>query len=215
MQKIKEVLSQSIETSRRMKKLLILVTAVYAVSFIVGILLVYNQVPFVVELVELITEGFAENPVFTPIIGALETGNLALAILYTFLVNLTSGAFTSTTLPGVIPLLGGVGSVIVTGVRGFLIGAIFYYAGVFEISMGYTVLAVGTLILELGAYVFSAAAGINLSLSTIFPSRYQVDSRWTAFKLAWIDAGKIYVIVIILLALGAIWEMAGIYISLP
>ena len=73
-----------------------------------------------------------------------------------------------------------------------------------------------TLLLEWGAYVFSAAAGINISLSTIFPSRYQVDSRWIAFKEAWKDAGRIYVIVIILLALGAIWEMVGlgIYISM-
>jgi hypothetical protein len=148
----------------------------------------------------------------TPIIGSLISGNLALAIAFTFLVNLSIGAFVYTTLIGVIPILGGVGSVAVTGLRGFVIGLTYYYA--FKVSMGYTVVALGTLVLELGAYVFSAAAGINTSLSAVFPRRYQVESRWTAFKMAWKDAAKIYAIVVILLVLGAVWEMAGIYIAM-
>ncbi|NIQ33674.1 MAG: hypothetical protein GTN80_08570, partial [Nitrososphaeria archaeon] len=142
------VLNRSWETSRKMKGLLFLIAAIYVASFLVGYLMVYIQIPFAVDFGKSITEGISVSPVFTPIIGALESGNLALAIAYTFLVNLSSGAFASTTLPGVIPLLGGVGSAAVTGLRGFIIGAIFSYAGVFEISTGYTVLTVGTLILE-------------------------------------------------------------------
>jgi uncharacterized membrane protein SpoIIM required for sporulation len=106
----------------------------------------------------------------------------------------------------------------VTGFRGFIIGAIFTYAASMEsevIGYGWGILALGTLILELGAYVFSAVAGVNISLSTIFPSRYQTESRLFAFKEALKDTGRIYILVIILLALGAIWEMGGIYILTP
>jgi uncharacterized membrane protein SpoIIM required for sporulation len=71
---------------------------------------------------------------------------------------------------------------------------------------------VGTAVLELGAYVFSAAAGIHLSLSAVFPKRQGLDSRRAAFKQAWKDAAYVYVIVVLLLALGAIWEMVGIYL---
>jgi hypothetical protein len=35
-----------------------------------------------------------------------------------------------------------------------------------------------------------------------------------AFKMAWKDAAKIYLIVVILLALGAAWEMTGIFLVL-
>lgn len=213
MQNIKEILYRSFATSKRFKKLLFLVAAIYIVTFLIGYALVYIRFPFIVEMSEAIIEGVSDNPVLTPILSSLMGGNLAVAIAYTFLVNLASGAFASTTLPGVIPLLGGIGSIAVTGFRGFIIGALYYYA--FNVSLGYTVLALGTAILELGAYVFSAVAGINISLATIFPKRYQVNSRWVAFKMAWKDAGRIYVIVIILLALGAIWEMTGLYLFMP
>ena len=219
MQKIREVLNQSLETSKKMKNLLFLVAAIYIVSYLVGYFTILIQLPFIVKFIKPVIEGISTDPVFVPIISALEGGNIAFAIAYTFLINLSSGAFVSTTLPGVIPLLGAVGSILVTGFRGFMIGAIFTFAGSInpEVTMGHgwVILGIGTLILELGAYVFSATAGINISLSTIFPSRYQVKSRWVAFKEAWKDAGRIYVMVIILLALGAIWEMGGIYILMP
>ena len=204
------ILNQSWETSNKMKKLLLSVAVTYLATFLIGYILVYIQMPFVMKLFESILPALSDSPIYTPIIGALTGGNLVFAIAYTFLVNLSLGAFVSTTLPGVIPLVGGVGSVAVTGIRGFIIGVAYYE--VFKISLSYTALGVGTAILELGAYVFSATAGINISLSTISPKRYQVDSRWLAFKMAWKDASRIYVIVIILLVLGAIWEMEGLYL---
>jgi hypothetical protein len=213
MQRITEALNRSWETSRSVKKLLFLVAAIYTMSFLAGYLMVHSQTPFAMELSDLIIQSIPTSPVISPIIDALMVGNLALAIAVTFLVNLSIGAFASTTLPGVIPLIGGLGSIAVSGFRGFTIGVVYYEA--FKVSTGYTVVALGTAILELGAYVFSTAAGINISLSTIFPNRYQVDGRWVAFKEAWQDAIKIYLIIAILLALGAIWEMVGIYISMP
>jgi len=204
-----ELLNQSLETSKKMKKLLFIVAAIYAAAFLAGYLMINSQMPFAMELKEAIVKAVATQQPFTSITKALAGGNLVFAVALTFLVNLSLGAFVSTTLPGVIPLLGGLGSVAVSCLRGFMVGVTYY--SVFKVSMAATVVAVGTLFLELGAYVFSAAAGINLSLSPIFPRRYQVDSRWTAFKEAWKDTGRIFVIVVILLVLGAVWEMVGLY----
>lgn len=219
MQKIKEVLNQSLETSRKMKKLLFLVAAIYIVSYLIGYLMVTINLPFITEFSESILGNVSTSPVFSPIIKAIEDKNLAFAIAYTFLVNFLSGAFATTTLPGVIPLFGAIGSLVVSGFRGFMIGVLFTYAASLgsDVSMGYgwAIVGLGTLVLELGAYVFSAAAGINISLSIIFPNRYKVNNRWVAFKEAWKDAGRIYVIVVILLALGAIWEMSGIFMFTP
>ena len=181
--------------------------------------MIYTQVPAIMEFNESMFKNISDSPIIGSIMSTLEGGNLVLAIAMTFLVNLSSGAFLSTTLPGAIPLIGGIGSMAVSGFRGFMIGTIFTFTASVDptgtIGLGWMLLATGTLILELGAYVFSAAAGINISLSTIFPSRYQVKGRWVAFKEAWKDAGRIYVIVVILLALGAVWEMSGIFILMP
>lgn len=43
---------------------------------------------------------------------------------------------------------------------------------------------------------------------------FGVQSRWAAFNTAWKDVAKIYVIVVTLLAAGAIWEMTGLFLTL-
>jgi len=118
----------------------------------------------------------------------------------------------TTTLPGIVPLVGSLGTIGVTLVRGFVVGIT--YPEVLSSSPVGFALGLGTMILELGAYVFSGAAGINIAVAPILPRRYGVQSRWVAFKMAWKDAAKIYVIVIILLALGAVWEMTGLFLVL-
>jgi hypothetical protein len=152
-----------------------------------------------------------ESP-FTTILQALSSGDLVQAILITFLLNLSTGAFFSTTLPGILPLIGAFGTVAITLFRCFIIGIT--YPAVLASSGAGFVLGMGTIVLELGAYVFSGAAGINIALAPILPKRYGTASRWVAFKMAWKDAARIYVIVIVLLALGAIWEMTGLFLVL-
>lgn len=137
---------------------------------------------------------------------------MPLAIALAFLVNLSSGAFLSTTLVGEIPILGAVGTSFVTLYRGFILGVVYY--AVLTQSPAAFVLSAGTLILELGAYVFSGAAGMALSIATVFPTRYGVQSRWVAFRTAWIDVGRLYLVVAGLLLPAAIWEMTGLFVVL-
>jgi uncharacterized membrane protein SpoIIM required for sporulation len=206
------ILSQAVEAARRMKILLAFVALLYVGSYLVGWYLISIKSPIAVETAQAITASVLTETPFTAIIQSLQGGELLQAVLITFLLNLTTGAFLTTTLPGIIPLVGALGTVAVTLLRGFVIGVT--YPEILASSAAGFALGFGTMILELGAYVFSGAAGIHIALAPIMPRRYGVQSRWTAFKAAWKDTAAVYVIVIILLALGAVWEMTGILLAL-
>ena len=206
------VFSEAAETARRIKVLLILVAFLYVGSYLAGWYLLSIKSPMAVETSQALRQSVLTQQPFTSILQSLRGGELVKAILVTFLVNLTTGAFLTTTLPGTVPLVGSLGTIAVTVLRGFVVG-ITYPEVLSSSPLGF-VLGLGTMILELGAYVFSGAAGINIALAPILPGRHSVQSRWVAFKMAWKDAAKIYVIVIILLALGAVWEMTGLFLAL-
>ncbi|MFQ6085952.1 MAG: stage II sporulation protein M [Candidatus Bathyarchaeia archaeon] len=203
-------LTRSFEASDRLRGLLLGVMLLYAGSFAVGFWMSSAQLPITVEFKETVMEAVATERPFTTVTEALEADNPFLAIALTFVTNLAIGAFASTTLPGVIPLLGGMGSLVITVFRGWTVGVL--YTEVFRVSPAATALSLGTLILEFGAYVLSGAVGIDISLAPVFPERYGVDSRWDAFKSAWKNAAGVYVMVVILLALGALWEIGGLFL---
>ena len=202
------LLSQSVEAAKRMKRFLAFVAVLYVTSYLIGWYMVNIQVPFVVQLKGGVHEAVLSNEPFVFVLDFLKRGQLLEAIAATFAVNLSVGAFSTTTLPGIIPFVGALAIVAVTVIRGFVIGIA--YPEVLATSTAAFVLGMGTLILELGAYVFSGAAGINIAMAPLFPRRYGVQSRTAAFKHAWVDAGRVFIIVAILLFFGAIWEMTGI-----
>lgn len=206
------LLSSSVQAATRIRTLLAFVALLYVGSYLVGWYLISVKSPVAVQVEEALMEAvFTEQP-FTSVIESLQGGQLVNAIVLAFMVNLTAGAFLTTTLPGTIPLIGAFVTIVVTLFRGFGIGIT--YPAVLGASPVAFVLGLGTLILELSAYVFSGAAGINIALSAAFPKRYKIESRWLAFKMAWKDAAKIYLFVILLLVLGAIWEMTGLFLVL-
>lgn len=204
--------SQVVQAAKRMRMLLLFVALLYVGSYIAGWYLISIRSPVAVETAQAITGSVLTETPFTTIIHSLQGGQLLQAVLITFMLNLTTGAFLTTTLPGIIPLVGALGPIAITLIRGFVIGIT--YPEVLASSPAGFALGFGTMVLELGAYVFSGAAGINIALASIMPKRYGVNSRLAAFKMAWKDAAKIYVIVVILLALGAMWEMTGIFLAL-
>ncbi len=206
------ILSSSIQAAKKMKMLLILVALLYAGSYVAGWYLISIESPIAVQTSEALMQAVLTEQPFTSIFESLRGGDLVMAILMTFIVNLTTGAFLTTTLPGIVPLVGILGIVAVTLLRGFVIGVT--YPAVLAASPVAFALGMGTMILELGAYVFSGAAGINIALAPVLPRRYGVQSRWAAFKMAWKDAARVFIIVLILLGLGAVWEMTGLFLVL-
>lgn len=203
------ILSQSLEAANRMRRFLAFVTILYVVSYLIGWYMVNSQVPLAVQMKQGIHEAVLSEEPFVFVIDFLKRGQLLEAIVATFAVNFSIGAFLTTTLPGIIPFVGALAIAAVTLIRGFTIGVT--YPDVLAASPAAFVLGMGTLILELGQYVFSGAAGINIATAPLFPKRYGV-SRIAAFKRAWVDAGRVFIIVAVLLILGAIWEMTGLFL---
>ena len=206
------MLSGSIQAAKRMKVFLVLVALLYVGSYAAGWYLISAESVIALQTNEALMEAVLTEQPFTSIFESLRGGDLLVAILMTFTVNLTTGAFLTTTLPGVVPVVGILGIVVVTLLRGFVIGVT--YPAVLAAGPVPFAIGIGTMILELGAYVFSGAAGINIALAPVLPSRHGVQSRWLAFKMAWKDAARVFVIVVILLVLGAIWEMSGLFLFL-
>jgi len=206
------ILSQAVEATRKMKAPLVFVTLLYLASYLTGWYLISIKSPIAIETARGVSESVLTEKPFTTILQSLRGGELANAILVTFLLNLIVGAFLSTTLPGVIPLVGALVPVGVTVLRGFAVGVT--YPEVLASSTVGFVLGFGTMVLELGAYVFSSAAGIHVALAPIMPRRCGAQSRRAAFKMALKDAARVYVIVVILLALGAVWEMTLLFLAL-
>lgn len=198
------VVSKSFRAFLRLKKLIILVTLLYIFSFLVGYILVgVYKLEWVLQFRENITRTTFEASPFREIISFLLKGKFVSSVLLTFSYNLLVGSFITTTLSGIVFFL----PVIVTILRGWICGII--YLGVFTTPQR-TILALGTLLLEFSAYSLSGASGIHLGLSLIFPGRYKTKSRAKALTKALIDIIYLYLFIIILLALGAIWEIGGI-----
>lgn len=202
----------SLETVRRLRHLVLALALIYTFSFTFGYLWAYNTF-LPLESQEQVAELVETQPPFTTVLQALREGDLPRAVLLTFAVNTGIGAFATTTLPGVIPLLGAAVTLGVTFFRGFIIGSVM--PEVLTASLGALVVATGTLLLEFTAYSLSGAGGIHLSLSLIRPQRLGAKTRLEAFKLAWLDIARLFIPITLLLAIGALWEMAGLYLLLP
>jgi len=194
----------------RLRWHLLFVLALYVVSFAVGYVAIAVSHPFAVNLRTSVLEMITREAPFTTVTDVLRARNLLMAIALAFLVNLIFGAFFSTTFLGVVPLLGGGGISLITIYRGLTLGVV-YHAVLTQSPVAFA-LGAGTLILELGGYVFSGAVGIALSLATIFPKRYGNESRWGAFMRTLRDVATLYIIVVVLLLAGAIWEMTGLFL---
>ena len=195
-----------------MKTLLIVVALLYIGSYLAGWYLISVKSLIAVQTSEALGQAVTTQQPFTSILESLRGGELLTAIVMTFLYNLAVGAFLTTTLPGIVPLIGSLGIAAVSFLRGFVVGIT--YPEILASTPAGFALGMGTMILELGAYVFSGAAGVNIALAPILPRRYGVESRWAAFKMAWKDAARVFIVVIILLALGATWEMVGLFLVL-
>ena len=61
--------------------------------------------------------------------------------------------------------------------------------------------------LEWLTYVVSAAAGANIGLAVLFPQRSAASSRPQALKTALGEAGRLYIVIIVVLAVQAVFEI--------
>ncbi|MCP3678241.1 MAG: hypothetical protein GY721_11830 [Deltaproteobacteria bacterium] len=175
------------------------------VFFFFGQWMIAQEIPGVVEFRKEVMKNIPDLLYLKPLSGALAP-SLILKIIYTFIFNLSVGAFLTTTLPGVVFFF----PYVISVMRAWSIGVIFYGL------TAHPLLAIafyGTFILEFGAYVLSAAAGIDMGLALLNPARKGVENRRDAFRIATKSAYSLYLIIATLLLIGAIWEMGWLHLA--
>lgn len=192
-------LAKSLGAAEKLRNLIIFYAAVHVIFLFFGQWMVGQGYPGVIELREEQMREIQELPYLKPLTGALAE-NLPLKILYTFSFNLLFGAFLSTTLTGLVFFF----PYIVAVWRSFIIGILI--AGM-DATPTMLVVFYGTFILEFGAYCLSSSVGTDLGLSLIWPDRKGAASRKEALLAAWRNGARLYLLVIIVLFMAAVWEM--------
>ena len=218
------VFSGILQAVRKIRRLLALMAAVYIGSCLAGwylgsvqsVLALEIRLP--IEQANTAMQGFFNSILHsfvpTPSIREFVVVPITYIILIIFSLALIQ-TFSATTLPGVIPLVGAGIIVVVSWIEGFAVGQftlgplaqeLSYYVGLdYAAFMGNIVIAA----IGLVGNVFAAAAGVNISLSSAHPRRYSTQRRLTAFSMAWKDAARVYVIVVVLYALCAVLEVTA------
>jgi uncharacterized membrane protein SpoIIM required for sporulation len=199
----KERLGESIDTARRMKSLIIFFAIVHVVFLFFGQWMVAKGVPGVLYLREEQLKALEQFIYIKPLTGPLAT-SLILKIFYTTFFNLVFGALISTTVLGVVFFF----PYIIAVWRGFIIGVLFYGLdpSPFKSAVFY-----GTFLLEFTAYSISSAAGMDLGLGLIWPHRKGKETRKEAVLASISDCKKLYLLVFLILALAAAWEIGWLH----
>ncbi len=142
------------------------------------------------------------------VVAAYNNGNILWAVFYTFLINLIVGSFLTMTLPSlIIPF------------SGLLMG--FYRAGFWgllfspfqnDISLIPHYL---TLIIEGQAYILVMFAILIQGKSFLFPKDLGLECRWSGYKHGLVQTAWLYIPIVVVLLLGAIYEAIEVISILP
>jgi len=205
--RLRELFQESLQAARRRRNLIIFFAFVHVVFLGFGQWMVASGYPSALELRAEQLANIQDLPYLKPLTGIL-ADNLPLKILYTFGFNLVFGAFVSTTVMGIVFFL----PYLIAVWRSFIIGVLVYGM---DSSAVMSVIFYGTFILEFGAYCVSSAAGMDLGLALIWPSRKGTGSRREALRIAARDGAYLYVLVIIILFVAAVWEITWLHYMGP
>jgi hypothetical protein len=131
---------------------------------------------------------------------AYRSGNVAVAAVVTFGVNLLSASLLQTTVPSlVIPFLG----VVITLARGLSWGVLFTPVGAEDATF---LIHWVTLVIEGAAYVFAGFAAWVHGRMFLQPQRHGFETRRAGYVGGLVATLQLYVVVIILLVIGAVYE---------
>lgn len=199
------MLTNTLETVIKLKRLTLILLLMYVVSIVAGIVTHYAGGASIASFVEKQSQGSLEaiENIFGRFREPVRNGHLGAIVLCSLIVFTlnTLGNISGFTLPGIfiVPVvvtlfLGGwIQGISLGGIRASSFTSLFLY-----LSMG---------CLEWITYVIATVAGVNIGLSVLIPKRQDTTSRWKAFKLAWRDAGQLYIIILIILAFQAVFEI--------
>jgi len=195
-----EDLKKALKATGTSRNLIIFFVLAHTVFLAFGQWAVYMGFPGALVLKEAFIKEIQGLPYLKPLTGVL-ADSLVLKILYTFAFNLIFGAFLSTTLTGAFFFL----PYLIAVWRAFTIGIL---VSEMDINARTMIVFYGTFILEFGAYSLSSAVGTDIGLSLLWPGRKNKTTRKEAFFEAVRNGKRLYLFVLILLFISAIWEIS-------
>jgi hypothetical protein len=190
--------NDSIRAVKEIKGLVLAMASVHVFFLIAGYAVVALSFPWALSLREEFLMSLRGFIPLEAVAASVHEGSLLRAMSITFAYNLSFGAFLSTTLTGVVLFL----PALISAFRAFFVGLAFYDH---IASAQHLVLIAGTIFLEFGAYSVSSALGTALGIEI---------ARRGEVRRALARVVRGYLIVALLLLLGAVWEIAGIYLLL-
>jgi len=118
--------------------------------------------------------------------------------------------FAMTTVPGMMPLFGGILVGSVAAVEGVALGQSASYAqeylDVFNFPPNAFLFAIIPILLTMIAMALSSSAGINIAFAPVHAVH---GSRWLSFKEAWKEGAQVYLLIAVLLATGRVVDLIG------
>ena len=200
-----KIFKNSFQVLKRIKPIILIVFILTLISLGVGFYLSQSDSSIILSVKNNFLSEIKKAKPIQDILRAIMENNILYAIFYTAIYNTIFGAFLSTTLLGIIfPI-----PVIVMVERGLFVGLLY---GDIQGNYLYYLLMFGTIVFEFGAYVLSSSLGINIGLSIFWPKRFHTNSRWQAFKIAWLEAFQALPLIVVILFISAIWEIGGLYL---
>lgn len=194
------------ESLRRLRPFLLTMACVYLFSGALGSILVSLEIAPLVHFRVRILEFLPTATPIVDVLGELQAGRVAQAIGMTFAWNFGVAAFLTSTAVGVVFFL----PPMIAAWRGFLLGVLFQGLGG---SFATATLLLGTLLLEIGAYVIAGAAGMSLGWALI--PRGAGEGIKDRARRALSDILTVYPLVAGMLLFGAVWEILGVYLLSP
>lgn len=199
----RKALYRACRVAAKKRRLIIFFLAAHAVFLGLGILTMSWRMPGVLALRDELMKEMQDLFYVQPITGPL-AASLGLKILYTFFFNLLFGAFVSTTITGLAVFI----PYVLAVWRSFVIGLLFRGMDPTPLQ---SLVFFGTALFEFGAYSLSSALGTDLGLSILFPSREGTTSRTMALKKTFREGIYLYILIAILLFIGAVWEISWLH----
>jgi hypothetical protein len=198
---------------RNDRKAFNMINVCYFAVLIIGMLIVRSNEALQAQLLALVGDAFSTGPM-QYLTGAYSNGEIILAIILTFFVNLVLGCFISLTLPSlIIPFSG-----FVVGVYRALMWGFLFSPDMTGLDLPKVLLGIGIgllLIFEGEAYVLGLFAVFIQSRAWVKPASAGGENHKQGFLAGIRMTLRMYVLVICMLLIAAIYEVMLVILIMP
>lgn len=198
------LLREAIKLVQESRRAYIFLNVVYYGLVIIAMLYTISNRSVQEAMGEQISLSFSQG-MLSPVLEAYTTGQIISAIGLTFVINLVLGSFICITLPSmIIPFSGYIIAIVRAVLWGILFSPVITNIGINEIIMG--VLIAILIFLEGQAYVLAMFGAYLHGKAFLWHEKAGVASRMDGYLRGLIDNGKVYILVVLVLIIAAVYE---------